>query len=88
MNWWPTYLSNQLAPASTRTPVEGVPRSAVLAYKWLNLAASHAPPNDREDYLRIREAVASKLNNAQLAEAQWLAYTWERELPSRRGHSQ
>jgi len=64
----------------------GVPRSAVLAYKWLNLAASHAPPNDRNDYLRIRDAVASKLNDAQLAEGQWLAYTWE--LQSRRGQSQ
>jgi uncharacterized protein len=66
----------------------GVPRSAVLAYKWLNLAAAHAPPSNRDDYLRIRDSVASKLNDAQIAEAQWLAYTWERELQSRTGRPQ
>jgi TPR repeat protein len=54
----------------------GVPRSAVLAYKWLNLAAAHAPPNERDYYLRMRDAVASKLNEAQIAEGQWLAYNW------------
>ena len=63
----------------------GVPRSAVLAYKWLNLAAAHAPPSERDYYLRMRDAVASKLNEAQIAEAQWLAYTWEqsRSISSR-----
>jgi len=54
----------------------GVPRSSVIAYKWLNLAAAHARPSEREYYLRVRDAVASKLNTAQIAEAQWLAYNW------------
>jgi TPR repeat protein len=54
----------------------GLPRSVVLAYMWLNLAAAHAPSSERENYLRIRDAVASKLNTAQIAEAQALAYNW------------
>jgi TPR repeat protein len=54
----------------------GVPRSAVIAYAWLNLAAAHARPNMRDYYLRIRNAVASKLTEAQIAESQWLAYSW------------
>jgi TPR repeat protein len=55
---------------------QGVRRSVVLAYTWLNLAAAHARPSEREYYLRIRDAVASKLNTAQIAEAQALAYNW------------
>jgi TPR repeat protein len=55
---------------------QGVPRSAVVAYKWLNLAAAHARPSERDYYLRVRDAVAFKLNAAQIAEAQWLAYNW------------
>jgi len=51
----------------------GVVRSDVLAYKWLNLAAAQAQPRVREYYLRIRDAVAAKLNASQVAEAQWLA---------------
>jgi uncharacterized protein len=54
----------------------GVPPSAVIAYKWLNLAAAHAEPREREYYVRIRDAVASKLDGEQLAQAQWLAASW------------
>jgi len=54
----------------------GVPRSSVIAYKWLNVAAAHAPRGERDYYTRIRDAVASKLNNAQKAEAQALSYDW------------
>ena len=54
----------------------GVPRSAVIAYTWLNLAAARARPPERDYYLRIRDAVASKLNSAQRAEAQGLASSW------------
>ena len=52
----------------------GVPRSHVLAYKWLNLAAARARPGVRENYLRIRDALAAKLTPAQVDHAQWLAY--------------
>jgi uncharacterized protein len=54
----------------------GVPPSAVIAYKWLNLAAARAEPREREYYVRIRDAVASKLDADQLAKAQWLATSW------------
>ena len=54
----------------------GVPPSAVIAYKWLNLAAARAEPRERDYYVRIRDAVASKLDAEQLAKAQWLATSW------------
>jgi uncharacterized protein len=54
----------------------GVPPSTVIAYKWLNLAAARAASREREYYVRIRDAVASKLDTEQLARAQWLATSW------------
>jgi uncharacterized protein len=54
----------------------GVPRSAVLAYKFLNLATAGARPSERDYYMKIRNAVATKLNLAQLKEAQQLAVSW------------
>lgn len=55
----------------------GVPRSDMLAYTWLNLAAGNArQPRLREYYLRLRDAVASKLSAGQIAEAQWLGYNF------------
>jgi len=55
---------------------EGVPRDDVLAQKWLNLAAAHADRREREYYVRIRDAVASKMSALQLADAQRLATSW------------
>jgi uncharacterized protein len=54
----------------------GVPPSTVIAYKWLNLAAARAAPRERDYYVRIRDAVASKLDAEQLAQAQSLATSW------------
>jgi uncharacterized protein len=54
----------------------GVPQDWVIAYKWLNLAAARAQLRERDYYVRIRDAVASKLDAAQLAQAQWLATSW------------
>ena len=56
----------------------GVDQDDVLAYKWLNLAAAAAPIPDREHYLRIRNAVASKMSLNQIAEGQWLALNWRK----------
>ena len=56
----------------------GVDQDDVLAYKWLNLAAAAAPLPDREHYLRIRNAVASKMSLAQIIEGQRLALDWRR----------
>jgi TPR repeat protein len=54
----------------------GVAQDEVLAHKWLNLAAAHAPPRQREYYLRLRDAVASKMTEGQVAQAQALALRW------------
>jgi TPR repeat protein len=55
---------------------QGVTENRVEAHKWLNLAAAHAPRGDREDWVRIRDAVASKMSLAQLAEARQRAIEW------------
>ena len=55
---------------------QGVPLDVVAAYKWLNLAASRAPKRVREDYARLRNAVASKMSRSQIAEGQWHAVRW------------
>jgi uncharacterized protein len=54
----------------------GVWQDAVLALKWLNLAAAHAPTRYRENYLRLRDAVASKMTPSQISLAQRLAFEW------------
>jgi TPR repeat protein len=55
----------------------GADRNEVLAYKWLNLAAAAAPTRDRENYLKLRNAVASKMSLNQIVEGQWLALNWQ-----------
>ena len=57
----------------------GVVRDDVLAYKWLDLAAAAAPVRERERYLRIRDAVASKMSQDQVVEGQRLAVNWRRK---------
>jgi uncharacterized protein len=54
----------------------GVPQDFVLAYKWLNLAAARASKNERDYFLRLRNAVASKMSPGQIAEGQYLALCW------------
>jgi uncharacterized protein len=54
----------------------GVPQDFVLSYKWLNLAAARAPRRQRDFYLRLRDAVASKMSAEQVVEGQSLALTW------------
>jgi uncharacterized protein len=54
----------------------GVPQDFVLAYKWLNLAAARAPKRERDYFLRLRNAVASKMSSAQISEGQRLALLW------------
>lgn len=59
----------------------GVTQDIIFAHKWLNLAAAHAPRQNRENILRLREALASKMTRAQLELAQQLAVDF---VPSRR----
>jgi hypothetical protein len=54
----------------------GVPRDFILAYKWLNLAASRAPKRQREYFLRLRNSVASKMSPDQIVTGQRLALLW------------
>ena len=58
---------------------QGVPQDFVLAQAWLNLAVAHAEPGQRNRWALIRNAVASKMTEAQLEQARRLAYEWEPE---------
>src|SRR6478609_3415016 len=55
---------------------QGVPLNYVEAHKWLNLAAARAGSGDRDYFVRIRNAVASKLTRAQIYESQQRARDW------------
>jgi uncharacterized protein len=55
----------------------GVTADVVLAYKWLSLAAAHAPRQSRENFLRMREAVAGKMTQNQIELAQRLAVDFD-----------
>jgi TPR repeat protein len=54
----------------------GVPQDFILAYKWLNLAAARASKRERDYFLRLRNAVASKMSPDQIVEGQRLALFW------------
>src|SRR3984885_15357436 len=54
----------------------GVRQDFILAYKWLDLAAATAPRREHDFYLRLRDAVASKMSLAQVSEGQRLALMW------------
>ena len=60
---------------------QGVAQDFVVAHAWLNLAVAHAEPRLRSRWVLIRNAVASKMTEAQLAQARLLAYTWRPEPP-------
>ena len=55
---------------------QGVPQDVIRAYKWLNLAAAQGPKPMRENFTRLRDAVASKMNRNQIALGQWTATRW------------
>lgn len=60
---------------------QGVPQDDVAAYKWLNPAAAHAPRKTRENFAKLRNAVASKMSRGQIAAGQWHALRWPEESP-------
>ncbi len=55
---------------------QGVPQDYVLAYKWLDLAVATAHGRQRDDWVRIRDAIGSKLSLEQRTKAQALAVKW------------
>lgn len=55
----------------------GVPQNYMLAYMWLNLAtAASAPERIRDSSARMRDAVATKMSDKALGDAQYLAVHW------------
>ncbi|GBF27502.1 secretory immunoglobulin A-binding protein EsiB [bacterium MnTg02] len=59
---------------------EGVPQDDAVAHKWLNLAASRYPASAvtwREKAIELREASATRMTPAQIAEAQRMAREWK-----------
>ncbi|WP_426407614.1 tetratricopeptide repeat protein [Bradyrhizobium ganzhouense] len=60
---------------------QGVPQDDVAAYKWLNLAAANAPKRTRENFAKLRNAVASKMSRGQIAAGQWHALRWPEDSP-------
>jgi uncharacterized protein len=54
----------------------GVRKDLILSYKWLDLAAARASRRDHDFYLRLRDAVASKMSLEQVTEGQRLALIW------------
>lgn len=67
------YASAQNNLASMYFMGEGVPQGYVLAHVWANLAASQGG----EDAVKKRDAIASFMTPAQLAEAQQRAREWK-----------
>ncbi len=57
---------------------QGVPRDYLLAYMWLNLSASQAVGDDGDFKARMRDAIASKMTDAQIKAAQRMAVSWYR----------
>jgi uncharacterized protein len=57
----------------------GVPQDYVLAYKWINLAVARATPRERQYWIRIRDAVGSKLTLDQITLGQRWAVEWQAE---------
>jgi TPR repeat protein len=69
---------------------QGVPRDYVQAQMWLTLAAAGFPPSkagNREKVASLREIVAAKMTEPQIAQAQEMAREWKpgngRALPPR-----
>ncbi len=55
---------------------KGLPHDDVQAEMWFIISAGHAPKDDRDTIVEMRESVAHRLTAQQLAEAQKLAREW------------
>ena len=59
---------------------QGVPEDDVQAYKWINLAVSRFPASEKEtrdNLVRLRDYLRTRMTAAQIAEAQKLASEWK-----------
>ena len=55
---------------------KGLTRDDVQAEMWFTISADHAPQNDRDTIVEMRDSVARRLTPEQVAEAQRLAHEW------------
>jgi len=56
---------------------KGLPHDDVQSEMWLTISAEHAPKDDRDTIVEMRDSVAAHLTPQQLAEAQRLAREWK-----------
>jgi uncharacterized protein len=56
---------------------KGLPHDDVQAEMWLTISADHAPVNDRDTIVEMRDSVAAHLTPQQIAEARRLAHEWQ-----------
>lgn len=67
----------------------GVARDLVAARKWLTIASSRLPPGrERDEAIRTRESVGSKLTAAQNEEARALAAAWRPKNATAEAHAE
>jgi TPR repeat protein len=57
---------------------QGVDEDTIVAQKWLILAVANATGRQRDNYVRIRDAVASKMTAEEIVRAQSIADAWSR----------
>ncbi len=55
---------------------KGVPQDFVMAHCWFNLAAAFGDADNRGQFLKARDLVASRMVPAQIADAQRMARDW------------
>lgn len=55
---------------------KGLPHDDVQSEMWFIISAGHAPADDRDTIVEMRESIAHRLTAQQLAEAQKLAREW------------
>lgn len=62
----------------------GVPKDYVLSNMWFNLAAANSPVGEHRDIaIEMRDSVASRMNPAQIAQAQKMAMAWKPKKPGK-----
>ena len=64
---------------------QGVPKDAVSAYMWFNLAAAQLTGEDQKTVATWRESLALEMTQQQIAEAQKLAREWLAAFEKRGG---
>ncbi len=85
LKWFRLAAAQRDATAQTNlgfiyTNGQSVPQDYVQAHKWFNLAAANftAEP-DRDKAVKARDALATRMTPAQIAEAQKLAREWKKQ---------